>query len=132
MSKINKKRILIFLGALLAVLALALWLYKSVIFQEGNPAPLVRGIIQLNFTPDKIVKLAMAGDKYLTKSKNGQEIIKDFMQDKGYEFTEQMGSGYFFKLSNGKGAITIHKYYSRYYSLWSIIENSDSGRSDFY
>jgi hypothetical protein len=120
MRNINKKRILIFLGALMAVLALAFWLYKPVIFQEGNPAPLVRGIMQLNFTQDKIVKLIMAGDRYLTKSENGQEVIKYFMQDKGYEFTEQMGSGYFFKDKNENTLIATHRYYSRFYSIWSL------------
>lgn len=70
-----------------------------------------------------MVKLSGSNNKYITNSQNGQEIIKDFMQDKGYEFTEQMGSGYLFRSASGQDVIVTHKYYSRYYSLWSITDN---------
>jgi len=95
-------------------------LYKPIIFQEGDPTPLLKGIMRLNFTGEEIVRLDMGGDRYLTKSENGQEVIKDFMQDKGYKFTEQMGSGYFFKDKNENTLIATHRYYSRFYSIWSL------------
>ncbi|MFA5024702.1 MAG: hypothetical protein WC523_07190 [Patescibacteria group bacterium] len=121
MSKINKKRIFICLGILITVFALVFLLYRPVIFQEGNPAPLVRGIMRLSFTQDKIVKLDMAGDRYLTNSKNGQEVLVDLLKNQGYEFIEQMGSGYFFKDKNNNALLATHRYYSRFYSVWSLI-----------
>lgn len=125
---INTKRNKIFsiFGVLIIIFILAALLYKPVIFQEGNPGPLLRGIMQLDFNQDKIVKLEMDGSRYLTKSKYGLEIIKSYMQDKGYFFTEQMGSGYFFQSMAGDGAIVTHKYYSRLYSLWNIVENKNN------
>src|SRR5680860_182444 len=85
MKKNNKRRVIISSLALIIVFVLAAWLYAPVIFQEGNPIPMLKGIIQLNFTRNKIVRLDMAGDKYLTKSKNGQESLVNLF-DQGYEF----------------------------------------------
>ncbi|NCT55007.1 hypothetical protein GW758_03580 [Candidatus Falkowbacteria bacterium] len=120
MIKINKKRISICLIALVMVLTLAFLLYKPVIFQEGNPAPLLKGIIQLNFSRDKIVKLDMDGNRYLTKGKNGQEVLVNLLNNQGYEFIDQMGSGYFFKDNNDNALLAEHRQYSRFYSIWSL------------
>ena len=124
MSKINKKRIFICLGILLAIFVFALLLYRSVIFQEGNPWPEIKGIAQLKFSGKDIVQLSGSDNKFMTESKNGT-VIHDFMKTKGYEFTGQMGSGYFFKSLTEQSAIATHKYYSRHYSLWTITENKN-------
>jgi len=120
MLKINKKRIFVCSGALIAVLSLVFWLYAPVIFQEGNPCPLISGIWQLNFSQKDIVKLKIDGDRHMTKSRNGQKIITEIMKNRGYEFVEQMGSGYFFKSKGGESIVAVHRYYSKYYSLWSF------------
>jgi hypothetical protein len=119
---LKNKKVLLFIFAFFLVVGIFLFLYSSVIFQEGNPWPQIKGISQLNFTNKDIVKLSKPGNVYMTKSKNGQEIIKDFMKDNGYDYIEQIGSGYFFKSSAGK-SVVVHKYYSHYYSLWNITEN---------
>jgi hypothetical protein len=119
MKKNNKKAIIISLLALMIFLSVV-WLYTPVIFQEGNPCPLISGILRLNFGGDEIVKLKTGDNRYMTKSKNGREIINKLMRNQGYEFTEQMGSGYFFRSKGGENMIAVHRYYSRYYSLWKI------------
>ncbi len=96
--------------------------YSMVFFQEDNPWPQIKGIIQLNFGNKDLVKLDDGGNKYITKSDN-PEIIKSFMKNRNYDFTEQMGSNYLFKSDVGASAVATHRYYSRYYSLWSIAEN---------
>jgi len=118
------KKFFLILIPIILVLCVFFFLYSPVIFQEGNPWPQIKGITQLNFSNTNMVKLSNPDNKYMTKSKNGQEVVKNFMKDKGYEFTEQMGSGYMFKSSSEKSAIVIHRYYSRFYSLWSITENT--------
>jgi hypothetical protein len=125
MSKINKKRVFVCLGILLAVFVLAFLLYSPIIFQEGNPWPEIKGMTQLKFGDSDIVKLSGSDNKFMTESKNGT-TIHDFMKDRGYEFTGQMGSGYFFESATVQKAIATHKYYSRYYSLWTITENDNN------
>ncbi len=119
----NKKALFI---ALLAILVLGVFLvfYSNVIFQEGNPWPQIKGIAQLTFGNKDIVKLDIGENKYITKS-NNPELIKSFMKEKGYDFTEQMGSGYLFESQTGASVVVVHRYYSRYYSLWTISENDN-------
>jgi|SRR3989339_604095 len=119
----NKKVLLIIFLFILAV-GVFITFYTPVIFQEGNPWPQIKGIVRLNFGNKDVVKLDIGENKYITKSDN-PEIIKSFMKEKGYDFTEQMGSGYFFKSPTGQSAVATHRYYSRYYSLWTITENNN-------
>lgn len=123
MKKYKKLLIIILL-----VIGLFLFLYSPLIFQEGNPWPQIKGIVQLNFKNTGMVKLSDSDNEYMTKSKNGVEIIKAYLKDKDYNFIEQMGSAYLFESLEGKSAIVIHKYYSRYYSLWRITENQKNSQ----
>ena len=120
--KIPTKNIAIIIAIISFALGALIYNYSKVIFQEGNPWPEIKGIVQLKFSGKDIIRLSGSDDKFMTESKNGT-MIHDFMKTKGYEFTEQMGSGYFFESATGQSAIATHKYYSRYYSLWTITEN---------
>lgn len=124
----NKKILLIASLAVLAVGFLS-FMYSPVVFQEGNPWPEIKGIVQLKFSGKDIVQLSGSDNKFMTESKNGT-TIHDFMKDRGYEFTGQMGSGYFFESRAGQNAIATHKYYSRYYSLWTITENKNTNLTE--
>jgi len=125
MKTAKKNKIFVFFGLLVIIFAIVVLLYRPVIFQEGNPWPEIKGIVQLKFGDSDIVKLSGSDNKFMTESKNGT-MIHDFMKTKGYEFIEQMGSGYFFKSATGQTAVATHKYYSRRYSLWNITENIDN------
>ena len=122
-SKFLSKNKIIIIAIIILILGAFIYSYSAIIFQEGNPWPQIKGIAQLNFTNKNIIKLSNEENKYITKSENGAEIIKSLMKERGYNFTEQMGSGYLFKSNSGINAVVIHRYYSRYYSLWNITEN---------
>ncbi len=97
--------------------------YSKIIFQEGNPWPEIKSIFQLTFSKSDIVKLSNSDNSYLTKSPNGAMIIDAFMEDKGYKFIDQMGSGYFYESSNEDVVIT-RRQYSRFYAIWTISYNN--------
>ncbi|HOZ36523.1 MAG TPA: hypothetical protein PLR18_01700 [bacterium] len=126
----NKKVLLI---ASLAILVVGVFIvfYSNVVFQEGNPWPQIKGIAQLTFGNKDVVKLDIGENKYITKS-NNPELIKSFMKEKGYVFTEQMGSGYLFKSDSGASAVATHRYYSRFYSLWNITENNNNSDNNLW
>ncbi len=126
LHQLENKKIFLFIFIIILAISIFLSSYSSIIFQEGNPWPQIKGIIQLNFSGSDIIKISNFDDKYITKSKDGEEIIKNFMENNGYEFIEQMGSGHLFKSLEGTSVVAIHKYYSRYYSLWSITKNLDA------
>lgn len=121
----KNRKILLFVSAIILIAGIFFFLYSSVIFQEGNPWPQIKGIIQLTFGKSDIVKLSDSDNRYLTKSQDGHTMIEAFMKDKGYEYTEQMGSGYFYK-SSDKTIILARRQYSRFYVIWTIIENSNN------
>lgn len=104
-------------------------LYSSAIFQEGNPWPQIKAIVRLTFNKTEMVNLSDSDNRYLTKSKGGWDIIDSFLKNKGYEFTEQMGSGYFYK-SSDNNIVLIRRQYSRFYTIWSITKNNDTNRRD--
>ena len=116
------KKLLLIIILIIVIIGVFLLWYSPVIFQEGHPWPQLKGIIQLNFTNKDLVKLSSEKNKWLTKSKNGAAVIKSYMKDQGYDFTEQMGSAYFFQSATGAQIIATHRYYSRFYSLWTMIE----------
>ena len=123
------KNIAIIIAIVSFALGALIYNYSIVIFQEGNPWPEIKGIVQLKFSGKDIVQLSGSDNKFMTESKNGT-MIHDFMKDRGYEFTGQMGSGYFFETATGQKAIATHKYYSRYYSLWTITKNTNNNNSE--
>jgi len=129
-SSKNKKVLLVISFAVL-LLGVFIIFYTPVIFQEGNPWPQIKGIAQLTFSDKDVVKLDIGENKYITKSDN-PETIKFFMKEKDYDFTEQMGSGYLFKSSTGASAVATHRYYSRYYSLWTISENKNDSDNNLW
>jgi hypothetical protein len=129
--KTPTKNITIIIAIVSFALGALIYNYSKVIFQEGNPWSEIKGIVQLKFSGKDIVQLSSSDNKFMTESKNGT-TIHDFMKARGYEFTGQMGSGYFFETAIGQKAIATHKYYSRYYSLWTITENQNNNNSEPY
>lgn len=129
---LSKKKIRIFLLALAIVSLIAglfLSVYSAVIFQEGNPWAQIKGIVELTFGKSEMVKLSGSDDKYLTKNKGGWEVVDGFLKNKGYKFTEQMGSGYFYK-SSDDNIIVARRQYSRFYVIWAIIESKNANLAE--
>lgn len=118
-SCITKASKIIVIAIIIFVLGILIYNFSPVIFQEGNPWPEIKGIAELTFGEEKLVKLSDSENKYLTKSEGGAEIIKLYMENNGYEFSEQMGSGYFFNSSDGN-IIVAKRQYSRFYSIWEF------------
>ncbi|MFA4941338.1 MAG: hypothetical protein WC582_01915 [Patescibacteria group bacterium] len=121
----KNKIVLLVISLIILMLGIFAIFYTPVIFQEGNPWPQIKGIVQLNFGNKDVVKLDIGENKYITRSDN-LETIKSFMKGRGYDFTEQMGAGYLFKSDAGESAVATYRYYSRFYSLWTISENNNN------
>jgi hypothetical protein len=128
----KNKKVLLIIFLIILMVGVFIIFYSSIIFQEGNPWPQIKGIVQLKFSGADMVQLSGSDNKFITESKNGM-VIHNFMRTKGYEFTGQMGSGFFFKSPTGQSAIATHRYYSRYYSLWNVTyyaENKENSLAE--
>ncbi len=123
-SSKNKIALLV-IPIIILILGIFVFFYSPVIFQEGNPWPQIKGIVQLTFGKSDMVKLSGSDNTYLTKSQNGPMAVEAFMKGRGYEYTDQMGSGYFYK-SSDRAIVLTRRQYSRSYVIWTITENNDS------
>lgn len=98
------------------------FIFQKTLFQEGNPVPILSGIVQLNFTPANIVQLPN-GDfehitKYMTKNGEGRDFLLRIMKDREYELTDVLGSGYVFEKEDKTQMLITHRHYSRFYDIW--------------
>lgn len=122
----KKKVVLIIISLAFILSGLFISLYSPVIFQEGNPWPQLKGAFQLSLTDKGMV--AIADNRYMTRSENGLEIIKKYLTEKGYRFVEQMGSGYFYQ--SGTQSVTVaRRQYSRFYVIWTISKSDNINNS---
>lgn len=107
--------------ALILILFIAILLiYGKTLYQEGNPLPILYGILKLNFTNENIAQIPQNSNKYITRSKNGVDSVKQFMKEKDYTLVEQMGAGYEFTKSDGQTILITHRYYSKFYDIWNL------------
>jgi hypothetical protein len=127
----KNKKVLLLISVAILVLGIFMFFYSPVIFQEGNPWPQIKGISQLTFGGSDIIKLAGSDNRYLTKSQGGPMAVEAFMKERGYEYTDQMGSGYFYKSSDNTIVLT-RRQYSRFYVIWTITKNSNGANNNLW
>ncbi|MBP1927216.1 hypothetical protein J2Z76_003113 [Sedimentibacter acidaminivorans] len=111
--KIKKKYFILIAVIILIIFTLV---NKDVIFQEGNPLPIFKGIIQLNVS-NNYVKINNNPITYLTKSNNKNELFGFIEKENSVKFIEQFGSAYLFE-GNGKSITMTSKQYTKFYRVW--------------
>jgi len=120
------KRIIISVLILFTIL-IAVCAYP-ILKQEDNPIQVIGGIIQLNIRGLDLYEYDsnMESKQYITASKEGFEIIQMLLEDEGWLFKEQFGSGYLFESSaNTEENTTISSVqFTRYFKLWLIPQTA--------
>lgn len=112
-------RVLMISGAAIAIF---ISMYGSVLFQEGNPIPLIVSAIKLQLSDSDYVQFAKTEkrSRYLSETKdNSYDVVKEFMNSKGWSFKEQMGSGLIFTKDDEDAVVEVRQY-SRHYFIWEI------------
>jgi hypothetical protein len=90
---------------------------KDVIFQEGNPINVFKGIIQLN-NSNTYIKIKDNPITYVTKTNNNEHLFEFIEKEYNVEFIEQMGSGYIFE-GTEKSVILTTRQYTRFFQIWN-------------
>lgn len=98
------------------ILASLFLINKDVIFQEGNPITVLKGILQLN-EASTFIKIKDNPITYITKTNNNEDLFNYIEKQNDVKFTDQMGSGYIF-VGNEKKVILGSRQYSRFYQIW--------------
>lgn len=111
-----KKIILI---VLLVIVVFGFIRIYPILLQEGNPLPILKGIIELNFSSSDMVKISDEPQRYITKTDKGNSPTIELMEKKGWKFDDQAGSGYIFSKDDNRKTISSGQY-TRKYIIWEI------------
>ena len=117
MEVIVIKRMIIIL--LSVTLTLGLIIVSPVLFQEGNPIPILKGIVELSSNDDKIIQISETPQRYLSKTNVGNTPLIELMNNEGWEFIEQLGAGYIFSKDGDRLIITGVQYTGKY-RVWTL------------
>jgi len=110
----NKKVLLIVFLIIMIVVFITIY---PILFQEGNPLPIIKGIMALSFSNSDIVKISDEPQRYITKTAKGNTPIIELMDKEGWKLDDQAGSGYIF--SKDGNILTISSVqYTKKYRIW--------------
>lgn len=120
---ILKKILIVMLIVILLPLGFIYIQLGSALTQEGNPFPYLRSIMKLEISnngKEKVVD-GQHEARYISefKVKYPYGIAIEFMESKGWEFKEQMGSGFIFE-KNGQEVVVETRQYSKQYYIWDV------------
>lgn len=111
-----KKSMLIWV-MIIIIIGLILLININAIFQEGNPLPVFKGILQLNDSKT-FVKIKDNPVTYITKTNNVDDLVSYIEESDNVRYKEQMGSGHIFEDGN-KIVILDSRQYSRHWQVWT-------------
>jgi hypothetical protein len=107
--------------------------FGSVLFQEGNPVPLIVSAVKLHLFDSEYVQFSKTENRSRYLSKNigdsRYDIVKEFMKSKGWLYEEQMGSGLIF-VKDDNEAIVETRQYSKYFIIWDVQQALFTSDSD--
>lgn len=118
-----KKILFVLLGIVVLICGFIMIVFSSALNQEKNSIAILSSIIELEIGNRSYEQVVDENHQYQYVAENiGEsryEIVKKFMQQKEWDFKEQMGSGLIFQKSNR--TITVEtRQFSKYYFLWDV------------
>jgi hypothetical protein len=102
----------------LAIFIFVIIFISPILFQEGNPIPIINAIIKLNSSDMNFVQISDNPDRYISKAGEGNDILIQYMDGEGWIFIEQNGSAYFFLKDNSELMVKSTKYTGKYI-IWT-------------
>ena len=119
-GKEQRRKIIHF--SLVTLLVLSYIFSFPLLFQEGNPIPLLRGIIRLSTNEEEIIKVSEEPLRYTSATRQGNAPLISLMEDEGWLFQEQLGAGHVFSRENTVLIVTSTQY-TRTYTIWTFSPN---------
>ena len=107
-----------FLWFSIFVLALVIY-YNPILFQEGNPLPLLRAAINLETSQAKIVQVTPK-QKLLLQKAGPEEPLHEYMRERGWKFKERLGSGILYENEQGSTFFVQSRMFTRRYVIYEL------------
>lgn len=114
-----RKRHTVFIG-LLIISLFFVFTYKNVIFQEGNPIPIFKGILELSASSNDFIPISTSGgDKFVTRSSTNHQALLSYAQTQGWTYIDQLGAGIMFETYT-KAITVISRMYTRNFVIYTV------------
>jgi len=104
--------VLIVLALVIAILNIKILYF----FQEGNPLPVLWGIIKLEFTDANIVPFA---ENKLIQKAGPETPLTDYLAERGWTFKDRLGGGIFYTKDNNDLLLKA-RMLTRYYVVYEL------------
>lgn len=120
------KRLNVLIIVLFSILIIPFLVFSPTIFQEGNPLPVMSGIMKLSMTGEGYAKINE--HKYIVRA-NEKDIkkLEDYLAQNNLVHAEQMGSAHLFKDKNGKTYTAISRMYTTSFEIWDFSNSVNQG-----
>ncbi len=93
--------------------------YNTVLFQEGNPLPILRATAKLETTQAEI--LPVKPERRILLQKAGPEDpLNEYMLEKGLSFKERLGSAIFYQDDGGSVLLVDSRMFTRRYIIYEL------------
>jgi hypothetical protein len=97
-----------------------LLLFSPTIFQEGNPLPVVYGLITLDTTETPFVKINQ--NKYIFRANNGDfEKLTEYLRKNNLLVVDREGAGLLFKDKNGQNHTASIRMYTSQFEILDFV-----------
>jgi hypothetical protein len=113
-----KRKILLLLSV---TLILGFIIVSPVLFQEGNPIPILKGIVELSSADNKIIQISETPERYISKTNVGNTPLIELINKEGWEFVEQLGAALIFSKDKDRLIITSVQYTGTYI-VWTLSD----------
>lgn len=110
-----------FLWFSIFVLAIVVY-YNTVLFQEGNPLPILRAAAKLETTQAEIVPVT-PDQRILLQKAGPEDPLNEYMREKGLAFKERLGSAIFYENDEGSAILVQSRMFTRRYIIYELSDN---------
>jgi hypothetical protein len=117
LSKARRALILTVFAALVLIVAFFA-IFANIIFQEGNPLPLLNAIIKLEFADEYITRLTGEGCRLLQQSGPENELTR-YLAGYDWVLADQMGSHLCYE-RNGQTLTAEARMFTRRYVVYEL------------
>lgn len=130
MSIFNPKRKTLILICIVIFVAFGMFTYfnRDIVFQEGNPFPVVSAVTKLTFSDAPYVQFSSEPTKYIAHTRSSKEanyaLVKEYMKAHDFSFKQQLGSTLVFENEKEQSIVSTRQY-TKHYFIWTMPETSE-------
>ncbi len=120
MMSTHPRRKILWAGVVMGIVVLLMIL--PALCQEGNPLPLLAGVLQLEMSGQRIVLIHHERLLLMQKASEDASPLTDYLAAVGWQFSERLGSALFY--TRDETVLSVHaRQFTRRYVIYELDGN---------